>query len=483
VRVAALWLAAALISGFTLRRYVGPLDEGILMQAATRMADGQWPWRDFGWAYGPGEPLLVMAAGKLLGPSLLWWRLLRVAADATAAVLVYVLVRDTRPRWALPAWAAAAVTAAQPVSANPTAPALALALAAILLAARRRPRWAGVAAAAAAFWRPDVGACAALAAGAALLSGARRGPDGGPPPRQALAGPRAVAACLLAAALAGAALYAPFVIAADEPGRVWDALVVQGGRDGEWWRLPFPTGYREGDLKDFATWLAPYAALALLAIAVFSLRRVAGLVVLGTFSAVYYVSRADLEHAQALLVVAAALAALVRPKLAGAAVLALLLADGTANRASALLRPPGLVPLRVDGAGGVRVAPGDAAAIPRVVALVQRLVPPGEPIYVAPRRSDVVSFSNPLLHFLADRPNLLHRDVLLQAKPAEQDRIVAALTRAPPRAIVRWTAPASARPEPNRRGRPSGSRALDEHLARAYRLRARFGDYEVLEPR
>ena len=40
--------------GFTLRRYLGPLDEGILMQAATRMADGQWPWRDFGWAYGPG---------------------------------------------------------------------------------------------------------------------------------------------------------------------------------------------------------------------------------------------------------------------------------------------------------------------------------------------------------------------------------------------------------------------------------------------
>ena len=35
--------AAALISGFTLRRYLGPLDEGLLMQAATRMADGQWP--------------------------------------------------------------------------------------------------------------------------------------------------------------------------------------------------------------------------------------------------------------------------------------------------------------------------------------------------------------------------------------------------------------------------------------------------------
>ena len=128
MRVALLWLAAALISGFTLRRFIGPLDEGILMQAATRMADGQWPWRDFGWAYGPGEPLFVMVANAIFGDSLLWWRLLRVASDATAAVLIWALVREWRPGWAIWAWLAAAVTAAQPVSANPTAPAFAFAL-------------------------------------------------------------------------------------------------------------------------------------------------------------------------------------------------------------------------------------------------------------------------------------------------------------------------------------------------------------------
>ena len=93
MRLALLWLAAAAVSGFTLRRYLGPLDEGILMQAATRMADGQWPYHDFGWSYGPGQPLVVMVLGKLFDPSLLWWRLLRVAADATCAVLVYALVR------------------------------------------------------------------------------------------------------------------------------------------------------------------------------------------------------------------------------------------------------------------------------------------------------------------------------------------------------------------------------------------------------
>jgi hypothetical protein len=114
---------------------------------------------------------------------------------------------------------------------------------------------------------------------------------------------------------------------------------------------------------------------------------------------------------------------------------------------------------------------------------VQRLVPRGDPIYVAPRRSDLVTLSNPLVHFLTGRPNVLRDDVLLQAEPAEQERIVAALRRARPRAIVRWTDPISSRPEPNERGRPSGSRALDEYLASAYRLSARHGAYDILVPR
>jgi hypothetical protein len=482
-----LWLAAAVISGFTLRRYLGPLDEGVLMQAATRMGDGQWPWRDFGWSYGPGEPLFVMALGKLFDPSLLWWRLLRVAADATAAVLVYALVRDHRPRWAVLAWAAAAVTAAQPTSANPTAPALAFSLGAVFLATRGRPGWAGVLAAVAAFWRPDVGAIAAVAAAATLLARERSenthdsgaaSPLGAAAPAGAAASPvRAALACLLAAALALLALYAPFLIAAG-PVRVWDALVVQASRDGEWWRLPFPAGFGGGDAKDFLTWLAPYAAFIVLVFAAFRLRRTVGLLILGIGAAIYYASRADLEHAQGLLVITAALAALIRPKLFGAAVLVLLLAVGTANRAGALLRPPDLKPF-----GSVRVPPAEADALPQVIALVHQLVPPGEPIYVAPRRSDLVTFTNPLLHYLTGRPNVLRRDVLLQAKPSEQERIVAALERAKPKAIIRWTAPGSAKPEPNRRGRPSGSRALDDYLDRSYELRARYGDYDVLVPR
>ena len=56
---------------------------------------------------------------------------------------------------------------------------------------------------------------------------------------------------------------------------------------------------------------------------------------------------------------------------------------------------------------------------------MRRRVPQGEPIYVAPRRSDLVTFANPLLYYLVGRPNVLHRDFLLQAKPEEQAAIVA----------------------------------------------------------
>lgn len=465
MKAALLWLAAALISGFTARRYLGPLDEGVLMQAAARISDGQWPWRDFSWAYGPGQPLAQLA----LGDSLLSWRVLRVAADATAAVLIWALVRDVRPRWALPAWLAAAVSAAQPTSANPTAPALAFALGAVYLATRGKPAWAGALAALAAFWRPDVGAIAALAAAAVVLAERREDAE------QTRRG-RAALVVLASALGAGLVLYAPFIVAAG-PGTVWDALVVQATRDGEYWRLPFPDGFPGGDAKDFLAWLAPYGALLVLAIAAIE-RKALGLVVLGVGAAIYFVSRADLEHAQGLLVVAAGLAALINPRALGAALLAILILVGAGNRASALLRPPDLVPFE-----SVRVPPEEAAALTKTIALVQRLVPPGEPIYVAPRRSDLVSFSHPLLHRLADRPNVLRRDVLLQAEPDEQAAIVAALEHRRPRVIIRWTDPASATREPNERGRPSGSRALDEYIDRAYVLRARYGYYDVLESR
>ena len=75
--------------------------------------------------------------------------------------------------------------------------------------------------------------------------------------------------------------------------------------------------------------------------------------------------------------------------------------------------------------------PAEAAALPRHGRARPALVPPGEPIYVAPRRSDLVTISDPLVHFLVRRPNVLSRDVSVQALPA---RAGADRRRAAPRA-------------------------------------------------
>jgi hypothetical protein len=417
------------------------------------------------------------------------------ASCATIAVLVWWLVlrepdptRPERRGWALVAWLAAAVTAAQPMLANPVVPALALALGALAAAVARRPALAGGLVALTAFWRPDLGVLALIAVLAA--SGERR-------------------AALRAAAVAGAAavlLYAPFAVAAG-PGGLWRALVTTSLQGGEAWRLPFPLLYGgplrlwpPGDLahdaKDALGYELPLAGLVGLVAAggAVALGRawrpaVAGLTVLATGSAAYLLSRADEFHAQPLLVCLCALVPLAvrglswRAALVPLAAFAVVLAGGLANRLSALAGPEELVAVHLPGVPGIRVPPAEARALPALVAYVQRVVPPGEPIYVAPRRSDLVTSTAPIVHFLVRRPNVLHRDALLQARPEEQAAIVVALARVRPRAVVRWTDPASSRPEPNERGRPSGSRALDEHLSRAYRLAARFGAYDVLVPR
>lgn len=514
-----LWLLAAGISAFTMLRYLDPFDEGLLLQAASRIADGQWPYADFSWAYGPGHPLLMALLVKLGIAPVLAWRLVRVVVDATIAALVYAIVeREAGPRWALAGGVAAAVTIAQPTTANSAAPALALALGAVAVAVRGRAGGAGAMAAATAFWRPDFGLYAALGA----LAAAR--------------GWRAAVATGGVAAAGTAVLYAPFAVAAGLE-RLWDGLVAQSLREGGEWRLPFPLSY-DGplrawppadlatDLKDLLGYYLPLVTVvgvaacgAAVVVRVWAVRRPRGaaasgpsrqagardpagrrwlplpaswlgLLLLALGALVYLRSRTDELHVQPLAVVLCALLPLAAAwarrgplAVALAALLAVILVAGAANRLSALLLPPDLEPVHLDAAPGVRVPPSEARALPRVVALVRRLVPPGEPIYVAPRRSDLVRQTHPLLHVLADRPNVLHRDAFLQARPEEQAGIVAALRRERPRAVVRWTDPASSRAEPNARGRPSGSRALDRYLADAYRLRARFGRYDVLMAR
>src|SRR4051794_41951307 len=68
-----------------------------MLQAAARIASGEWPYRDFWFNYGPGQPLVLAALWKATGPSLLAWRIVRVALDATVSVLAFALVRRAAP--------------------------------------------------------------------------------------------------------------------------------------------------------------------------------------------------------------------------------------------------------------------------------------------------------------------------------------------------------------------------------------------------
>ena len=110
-------------------------------------------------------------------------------------------------------------------------------------------------------------------------------------------------------------------------------------------------------------------------------------------------------------------------------------------------------------------------------------VPAGEPIYVAPRRSDLVTAGNPLLYVLADRPNPTRYDIqapgVVTSEPVQRE-IVADLRRTRPRVIVRDTSPVTAAREPNAAGRSSGVTLLDDYIASAYREAERHGALVVL---
>ena len=484
----AVFAAGALVSGFTLLRGIGAFDEGLALQAASRVASGQVPYRDFAWAYGPAQPLALGGLAELFGQSLLWWRVLRVAVDAAVAVLVFALVRRRAPDWLAAVAALAAVAGfSQPSDPNPMAPALAFGLAAVLAASRGGPLAAGALAGGAAAWRVDFGVFALIGVAAALAL----------QPGLARAALRAAAGWTAVVA----AVYLPFAVLAG-PADLWEEIVGRSLGDGAAWRLPFPLDYDGGlsglsaakDLLDFYVPLLLVAGVALAAIALVVRRppapEAAGLAGLAAGGLAYLLSRTDDLHALPLIAVAAPLLALAwaplrsRPAaLVLPAVLALLLAHGAGNRLSALVRPPNLDPVDVAVADGARTEPAEARSLERTVAAVQRRVPAGEPIYTVTRRSDIVRLNNPMVYVLTQRPNPLREDFGLHAPAAEQRRIAAALARVRPRVVVRWTDPSSALREPNRRGRPSGSRALDRWLGAHYRPAERHGHYVILVPR
>ncbi len=479
----ALLAAAGALAGFTLLRAVAPDGEGIALQAAARVAAGEVPYRDFWLNSGPGQPLLLAGLVKLFGPSLLWWRILRLALVAVVALEAFALTRRSAPlSWALLAWAATAGALAWPADPGPTPAALALGLGALLLA-RRSPVGGGVLAGLAAAFRPELGLAAALG----LLAAARDGRRAHAPEPADRAGGRAFLTAVVVAVLA----WAPFVLAA--PGAVWDqtAGFLSHQRDGA---PAFPLRYGGGvevtAALQFYLPLLLLAGLALWALAALvrrPTREELALVPLAVAGAASLLVRPDALHVGALAAVAPAMLALrgagmpvplLRAALAGC--VGLVAVIGWEVRVDQAFASSDEAALRAPSADGVRAARGEAVALNRLVEFVGARVPPGRPVFVAASRHDRARGGATLLYTLLDRPNPTAYDPLrpgLVTTAAVQQRMVADLRAARPRVVVRSSSPAGAAPP----GPPAGgSLALDRYLARRYRPVARFGDHTVL---
>jgi hypothetical protein len=528
--MALLFAVAVAYSVLTILKGLQPNDEGLMLQAAARIAGGEVPYKDFWWFYPPGQPYLLAGLWKLFGPSLLTWRILRVLTNGAVALIAYRLARrQAGAGLALVAWGIATVAMAVPTGPHPYPIALALALAALLVL-DRSPVLAGVLLGACAAWRIEFAGYLTLGAlcGYAIRAGAGR--------------LRAALELLAAAAVTAALLFGPVVIAAGL-GRSWDLLIRYPVEDfGKYQSLPFPLHFggsidlssastARDTLSAFLTFYLPLVLVVGLAACIVALLLSAGraqwqhfaLAVFGVGMVHYLITRPDPFHTGPLAVTLGVLAAwtlaLVRrprpgpllarleavrrlaplrlvPAAAVCLVLAWIVIDGVQRTERQV--EVHTVRVSLDVADGVRQLPRYTCSLPgapvqvctlsdleHAVRYVRSHVPSGRPIYVATERSDLVTSGAPILYVLAERRSATPYDIAapgVVTSARVQRIIVRDLARERP-LVVRWTASITAAPEPNRAGRSTGVHILDDYLRARYRRSATFGSYVVLVPR
>jgi hypothetical protein len=465
--VVALALLAALLSTSTIWFGLGPHDEGLMLQAAHRLASGELPYRDFWWNYAPGQPVLLAGFDLVFGRSLLAWRVVRVLVDVAVTVLAFRLAQREAPgsRWpALGAGVAVAGAMAFPTGPGPNPTALALAFGA-LLAAPRHPRAAGVLAGVAAVFRWEIGAAGALGL---VISTRRVGP------------------ALIAVGVAALG-WLPFLVAA--PGDLLDQTVgffaIQDLQ-----RLPFPFGPGDAGadpnklLERYAP-LVLVAGLALYAVHAIARRRLSPVAPLALVGLAYLLGRTDEFHLVPLAAVLPVLLAgaiayepLRAARIAFAVVLALVAVHGLERKAGEIRHMPDLAAVPGPAGDGIRTEAGDARDLERVRAAVG-----DRDVFVAPPRFSQVTVGDPLLYVILGRDNPTRHDVMqpgVVTKPDAQREMVRDLERARPEVLIRWLDPRT-RPEDNAGGRERGATILDEYLRRTYRPTARYGPYALHE--
>ncbi len=462
---ALLFVAGALFAGLAVRNGIAPHDEGLMLAAARRVADGQLPYRDFWFNYGPAQPYVLAALQALTGPSLLAWRIWTVLVEAAAALLVFEAVAPRSRRWALAGWAAAIATLAWPSLPGPNAPGLALALAAVVLAGSR-PRAAAAVAGAAALMRPELGLAAVVAVG--LLSGVRT---------------------LWPAAAVAVGGWLPFLLAS--PSGVYDGTVgflrIQHLQ-----RTPLPLSYDGGaDPNKLLEFYLPLVlVLGCAAYLAWALWRRPGRVALAPLPLVvvgllYLLGRPDEFHlilAGTALALALSTAAThdATVRVAAGVLLGLIVLHGVDRQAGRVRHPGPQAAVPGPAGDGVRTAPAEA----RALAQLRRRLPPG-PVLVVPPRLDRVSVGDPLLYTILDRDNPSRYDVIqpgLVTTDEVQRELIADLRRTRATVIV-WTDPRATRVEDDGAGRERGSRRFTRYLLQRYRYGFRAGPFLVEVPR
>ena len=518
LRTAPVWFVPLLLfagglflSGLTILSGVQPNDEGLMLQAAARIADGQVPYGDFWWYYPPGQPYLLGGLSALLGPSLLWWRIVRLLADAAVALLAWRLARRRAGSYlSLVVWLISICAMAFPSGPHPSPLALAFALGALLLF-ERRPLWAGVLLGLCLAWRIEFAAYLGVGILLAVAISTAETP----------AKLKRIGRVGLSAAVVAAVIYLPIVLAAGVS-QSWDLLVRYPIEDfATYQALPFPRLY-DGALASFDDWagaLLPfYLPLALLVtlasglatVAICFVRQRDWQLIAGAVFAIgmahYMLVRPDYFHTAPLAVTASIVAAWGigtassgrskgsgRSARASAATifaalamisLAYLTVQAVARRWLQVTEP--VVALTTPVAKPVRAAATTAIPLDQAVGYVRANTTPGDPIYVVGRRADITTAGAPLIYVLTERPNPTRYDIaapgVLTSAPVQQE-IVGDLVRTKPQLIVRWDSPSTAAPEPNLAGRSSGVRILDRYIAANYRQSVRYGDWVVLSAR
>jgi hypothetical protein len=477
IRQLILVLLAAGLAGFSILWWISPHDEGLMLQAGSRIASGQWPYSDFWTNYMPGPAVVLAGLQKVFGPSLLSWRVLVTALDAIVSLLAYRLARRRASEpMALVAWLAVAGAMAYPSLPGPNPPALALALGA-LLAAQRRPKTAGALAGLACFFRLELGIAAIIGVALEAPRGERW---------------RAVAT----AAGCGLITLAPFFVQA--PGAMLhDTLGFYGIQNLQ--RLPFPISYHgavtAAKLFDFYMPLVLVVGIGAWAVASATKWRATALslIPLALVGLAYLLGRTDEFHLVPLAVVLpvmlawATRSAGVRVAQVGAAaVLVLLALHGLERRGAQLVHAPTLAAVPGPAGDGVETTPSDARALKGLERELDKLTRPHQPIFVANPRFDLVHAGDPLLYVITGHPNPTKYDVMqpgVVTTTSVQKQIIHSLQSTHTRVVVRWLSPLATLKEPNGAGRSSGVNILGRYITTRYRPVARFGYYEVMQQR